>query len=203
VRVIDGSGEFFPRREVRPIAEDVERKITMNISTLKDQRPCRVSCLREAGERDFHLLARLYLLAWEHGCTAVEIAAKVEEIRPRIEEATRSGGAVLLAVRGGQPVGCAQLRRDRERLERFWWEGVAVHPDARGTGVARGLFHQAVRFARDEGSRVLRSETHEDNVPSIRMHERLGFRKVGVFESPFDGDRKIAFALDVGEKLHG
>lgn len=47
---------------------------------------------------------------------------------------------------------------------------------------------------RQRGAKCIRSETHIDNVTSIRYHEGMGFARGDVIVAP-DGDRIIPFRL--------
>lgn len=52
---------------------------------------------------------------------------------------------------------------------------LAVHPDARGQGVAAALIAAARRLALTEGLRSLRLEVRESNQAARRLYEREGF----------------------------
>ena len=56
---------------------------------------------------------------------------------------------------------------------------VAVHPDARGTGLGRALLHLADAAARDLGFREMRLNTHKDMPENVRLYARLGWREAG------------------------
>lgn len=57
---------------------------------------------------------------------------------------------------------------------------VYVHPDAHGKGVGRKLMQALVDHARnDENVHAVVATIEGDNVGSLRLHEKLGFREVG------------------------
>ena len=74
-------------------------------------------------------------------------------------------GYYILLFRAGSPAG---------RLY-----SLAVHQGARGAGFAKALLADAERLARRKRRHVLRLEVREDNLPAIRLYERLGYQPIG------------------------
>ena len=79
-------------------------------------------------------------------------------------------------------VGWAALSRVSERCV---YEGVAevsvyVASDARGRGVGRRLLEELVRASEDAGVWTLQAGIFPENTASIALHERCGFRVVGI-----------------------
>lgn len=73
----------------------------------------------------------------------------------------------------------AALRQDYvngcESSPVVYLEGVYVQPTQRQRGLARALIAQVAQWGREQGCRELASDAAIDNLPSQRMHERLGF----------------------------
>jgi ribosomal protein S18 acetylase RimI-like enzyme len=65
-----------------------------------------------------------------------------------------------------------------------WASGraLAVHPDARGHGVARTLLAAIERLARQAGAPVFAFHTASFMTDAIALYERLGFRRVPEFD---------------------
>ena len=65
-----------------------------------------------------------------------------------------------------------------------WASGraLAVHPAARGLGVARALIATGERLAQDGGSPVLAFHTHSYMTGAIALYEGLGYRRVPGFD---------------------
>lgn len=62
-------------------------------------------------------------------------------------------------------------------------EFTATHPAARGRGLALPLKLHAIRRAREEGLRVMRTNNHSRNAPMLAVNHRLGFTaRPGRFE---------------------
>lgn len=60
------------------------------------------------------------------------------------------------------------------------WESVYVSEAARGAGVGTRLLAQLVADAEAGGVWTLLAGVLADNVPSLALHRRLGFREIGV-----------------------
>ena len=76
--------------------------------------------------------------------------------------------------------------------------GYAFLPRGRGQGFATEAAAACVEFAGQEfGIRRLAAITAPENIPSIRVLEKLGFRNVGTVQFPDDGDICEHFLLDL------
>jgi GNAT superfamily N-acetyltransferase len=65
------------------------------------------------------------------------------------------------------------------------WAGgraLAVHPDARGHGVARALLASCERLAREAGAPVFAFHTASFMTKAIALYERLGYRRAPEFD---------------------
>jgi L-amino acid N-acyltransferase YncA len=61
-------------------------------------------------------------------------------------------------------------------------ESVYVAERARGRGVGRALLEAVIESARDGGLWTLQAGIFPDNLASLELHRRLGFREVGIRE---------------------
>jgi L-amino acid N-acyltransferase YncA len=92
--------------------------------------------------------------------------------------------ARFVAREDGRIVGWAALSPVSERCV---YEGVAevsvyVAADARGRGVGRRLLDELIRSSEDAGVWTLQAGIFPENAASIAVHEKCGFRVVGVRE---------------------
>ena len=99
------------------------------------------------------------------------------------DEAHRSD-CRLVARDGARMLGWAALSRVSERCA---YGGVAevsvyVANDARGRGVGRRLLEELVRASEEAGIWTLQAGIFPENVASLSIHQRCGFRVVGVRE---------------------
>jgi len=89
----------------------------------------------------------------------------------------------VVADRGGQIVAWASAGSYRNRPA---YAGVAEHSvyvarDARGTGAGRAALEGLIRAYAERGFWKIVSRIFPENTASIRLHERCGFRVVGVY----------------------
>jgi L-amino acid N-acyltransferase YncA len=66
---------------------------------------------------------------------------------------------------------------------------VYIHPDFGGLGFASKLMEKAIEESENNGIWTLQSSVFPENLASVKLHERFGFRKVGFREkiSKMDG----------------
>jgi len=84
----------------------------------------------------------------------------------------------------GHPVGWVALSSysDRCVYEGVAWESVYVAPDHQGRGVGRLLLEAMIPASEAAGIWTLQAGILPENVASLALHERCGFRRVGVRE---------------------
>lgn len=73
------------------------------------------------------------------------------------------------------------------RLERVW-----VREDLRGQGLQRRMLEVREAWGRRQGCAWARTYTHVDNVPSMRVLERAGYRVIKV--TTYGGEKYLRFA---------
>ena len=64
--------------------------------------------------------------------------------------------------------------------------GIAVHPDARGTGTGHALMNLLHGAARSQGADQVRLKVYETNVRALQLYQKMGYR----FEDR-DGDQLV------------
>lgn len=105
-------------------------------------------------------------------------------------------GEFTVAYEGDTLVGFGKLT---ELAPGEWWmEGLRVHPEHRGRGIARRLHHHAVDLAIRIGRGVVRLATNGQNKPVHKLCRETGFRRVAAYRlAEIDvakGDRPGHFA---------
>ncbi len=83
------------------------------------------------------------------------------------------GGRILMAVQGGQTVGCCALVRIA--ADEFEVAKMAVTEWRQGSGIGRRLLEWTIREAAAAGARRLYLETNSKLMPAIRLYESVGF----------------------------
>jgi GNAT superfamily N-acetyltransferase len=94
-------------------------------------------------------------------------------------------GALLVAEHQGRVVGLGRLSRIQP--EDWWLQGLRVHPDFEGRGVATQITEALLEAWQEKGSGAVRLATSSERLPVHRLCERLGFDKIGeytVFVAP-------------------
>jgi GNAT superfamily N-acetyltransferase len=91
-------------------------------------------------------------------------------------------GLLAIAEFGGIVVGLGKLSRIAPY--EWWLEGLRVHPDYEGRGIASHLHDYLLRFWLKNGGGAIRLVTASFRTPVHRICERTGFRKLGEF-TPF------------------
>lgn len=103
-------------------------------------------------------------------------------------------GALFLALRGDEPVGCVALRpldADAGEMKRLY-----VVPAARGIHLGEALARHAVEAARGLGYRELKLDTLPGMAAAQALYARLGFRDCAPYnDNPVDGVRFMALGL--------
>ena len=88
----------------------------------------------------------------------------------------------LVALSGGQVIGWAALSSVSERcVYAGVTEGsVYVAAAARGRGVGQALLEELIRRSEETGIWTIQAGIFPENEASVRLHERVGFRVVGL-----------------------
>ena len=90
----------------------------------------------------------------------------------------------LVAVEDGRIVGwvAASMTGDRCVYSGVAEHGVYVAPEASGRGVGRRLLESLIEATEARGIWTIQSGVFPENVASLSLHERCGFRVVGIRE---------------------
>lgn len=104
----------------------------------------------------------------------------VSEMAIRMERAQ----VWLVAECAGEPVGYAYASSHRERAAYRYAVDFAVYAEerARGRGIGRALYQRLIVECRDRGFHRAYGGISLPNAASVRLHEAVGFRPVGVYE---------------------
>ena len=72
---------------------------------------------------------------------------------------------------------------------------IAVHPDFRRKGIAAALIAELVRLLKERGSRILRLEVRESNLPAIALYKAMGFTQLGLRKNYYRNPKENALIL--------
>ncbi|MFT3768761.1 MAG: GNAT family N-acetyltransferase [Minicystis sp.] len=137
--------------------------------------------LRAADEDDFEAIAAIvnhYILhtpihfSYEV-VTAAELRSSWEEQRARYP--------MLVAEVDGEIAGFSKAGPFRERAAYAWITecGVYLRPERIGRGLGEGLYRPLLEILREQGYHSAIGGIALPNEASVKLHERLGFAKVG------------------------
>lgn len=115
--------------------------------------------------------------------TFEEVAVSAEEMAGRIEKTTASYPWIVLE-EDGEILGYAYVTNWRTRSAyRYSTEcTIYLHKDATGRGAGSKLFEALLNKVKEYDIHVVMAAITEANIPSVKLHERFGFKKVGYFE---------------------
>jgi len=140
--------------------------------------------IREVGPHDVAAITEIYAenvlndtASWEYD------PPDVEEMRRRLDAIVDGGYPYLVATSNGMVIGYSYASAYRTRIGyRYVVENsVYIHHAARGRGAGRMLMERLIHECTIRGYRQMVAVIGDSaNVASIRMHEVLGFRHVGL-----------------------
>jgi len=82
------------------------------------------------------------------------------------------------------------LRRKNGKKYRIY--SLAIHPDARGLGIAKQLLEYAEKVALEHNTHKISLEVHENNKSAIQLYEKQGYKKKGLRHNYYsDGSSAI------------
>ncbi|MFA7415344.1 MAG: N-acetyltransferase family protein [Rhizobium sp.] len=139
--------------------------------------------IRDAAEGDLAAIRDIYNHAVEH-TTAIwnEVLIDVDNRRAWMELRRAKGFPVLVAEKDGKVAGYASYGdwRAFDGYRHTVEHSVYVDKDCRGVGIGKLLLQALIEHARKGRVHVMIAAIEAENAPSIRLHEALGFRLVGI-----------------------
>jgi len=104
------------------------------------------------------------------------------EMRERIAK-TLATHPWLVHDEGGRILGYAYASKHRERAAYQWSADVScyVRPEARGRGIGKALYTELLRRLEAQGFRNAYAGIALPNDASVRLHESVGFKPIGVY----------------------
>ena len=136
--------------------------------------------IRSLTETDWPAVRTIYQLGIDTGDATYETRApETEALKVKFLPHSQ-----LVAEENGEIIGWAMLSAVSSRCV---YGGVAetsvyVHPAYHGRGVGNALLAELVSMSERQGYWTLQSQIFPENKASIALHERQGFRKVGIRE---------------------
>jgi L-amino acid N-acyltransferase YncA len=143
--------------------------------------------VRDARESDMPAVQAIYAHHVTHGTASFELEPPtLAQMLQRRADICANGLPYLVAEREGEVVGYgyATLYRPRPAYRFTVEDSVYVREGMAGFGIGHALLAAVIQQCIESGRRQMVAIIgNSENVASIRLHARLGFRQVGVFES--------------------
>lgn len=139
--------------------------------------------IRAAETKDcVELAALVNMSGYRHGTLRVPFHS-IEWMRKRLESASE-GVIQIVAEQDGAIVGTASLQRFEGRRQHAATVGLGIHDNFQGKGIGSALLAALVDTA-DNWLAVTRLElvVNADNAPAIRLYEKAGFEREGLFKA--------------------
>jgi phosphinothricin acetyltransferase len=107
----------------------------------------------------------------------------IADMEHKIESVAKLSMPFIVAEMGGDVVGYGYLStwRDKCAYETTMENTLYLREDSRGRGIGRSLLDEIVRLGAESGVREIIAviSDSDDAIPSIRLHEKAGFARVG------------------------
>jgi len=143
--------------------------------------------IRRASAADVPAIAALYGHHVRHGTASFELEAPSEQrVGERLEAAAARGLPYLVAELDGTVAGYAIANPYRPRPAYAWCleDSVYVAAERHGRGIGSTLLASLLERSADAGFRQMVAVIGDSaNTASVRLHEKLAFRHVGVLEN--------------------
>ena len=152
---------------------------------LKSSMPHDITFVRRTAETDLPAITAIYGEAVRAGAGSFELQAPdVAEMTRRWRNRVAKGYPHIVAIRDDAVIGYAYASRYRTSAAyRFLVEdSIYVAPDAQGAGVGRALLTELIKLCEELGYRQMIALIAGENASSVRLHDHLGFRQIGVIE---------------------
>lgn len=143
--------------------------------------------IRPALPADLNAITEIYGHHVRHGTASFETEPPAsEEMARRHAALAEQGYPYLVAERDGRVAGYAYASayRPRAAYGNTVENSIYLHPAAMGLGIASQLLAELIAACEARGFRQMMAVVGDSaNGPSIRLHQRHGFRLIGTLES--------------------
>jgi L-amino acid N-acyltransferase YncA len=143
--------------------------------------------IRSVATADIPAITRIYAHAVEHGTASFEIEPPdAAEMARRLQVLSAKRYPYIVAESAGEILGYAYAGAYRDRRAYDWCveDSIYVAPEFHRKGIGRLLLTHLVGAAEDLGFRQMLGVIGDSvNVASVAVHEAVGFRHIGTFQS--------------------
>jgi L-amino acid N-acyltransferase YncA len=138
--------------------------------------------IRSAAGRDIPAITEIYNQVILRSTATFDTVPKDHEERRAWLEGHAPEHPVLVAEENGEVLGWASLDpwSDRSAYSATVVDTLHVRENARGRGIGKALLAVLMDCAREKGIHTVMARIAGGNEASVRLHERFGFKPVGV-----------------------
>lgn len=112
---------------------------------------------------------------------------RLEKDRARFQERLKSDNVVVAVTRDGKVVGqCWLIKSESPKLSHVASVGIAVAKKYQKTGIGVALLTKVEDVARSMGIKKIEAEVVEQNIPSMSLFRKMGYREEGVRRKKFN-----------------
>jgi GNAT superfamily N-acetyltransferase len=152
-------------------------------------RPSSVPLVRDAVPADYPAIREVVIAAYRQYADLIDRDVFSPYLADLLDLETHAHhGRLLVAEEHGRILASGAFYPDASVQGVGWppgWAGgraLAVHPDARGHGVARAMIATVEQLAREAGAPVFAFHTASFMTKAIALYERLGYQRVPEFD---------------------
>lgn len=141
--------------------------------------------VRQTAEADLPAITAIYGEAVSAGAGSFELQAPdVAEMTRRWRNRVVKGYPHIVATSGDAVIGYAYVSRYRTSRAYYFLveDSIYVASGAQGSGVGRALLTELIKLCEGLSFRQMIALIAGENPSSVRLHEHLGFRQVGLIE---------------------
>jgi putative acetyltransferase len=150
--------------------------------------PVAISPIAASNAKSFH--SCLDTVARERRYLGSTEAPPIEKIEVFVGESIATDAVQFVALDGAQVVGWADILTPwQDTLSHRGTLGMGVLPEYRRQGIGEALLRACIEKAKSKDITRVELETRADNLPSIRLYEKIGFVQEAVKRNAmkFDG----------------
>ena len=152
-------------------------------------RPATALLVRDAVPADYPAIRKVVIASYRHYADLIALDVFSPYLADLLDLETHAyHGRLLVAEADGRIRASGAFYPDASVQGVGWppgWaggRGLAVHPDARGHGVARAMIATIERLAREAGAPVFAFHTASFMTDAIALYDRLGYQRVPEFD---------------------
>ncbi len=136
-------------------------------------------------ELNDYLESHINYPGWMKGIYPIREDAEVGVAEQNLFVATEEGkiaGTVILNQKPEEAYDLADWQNDLEYDDICVIHTLAIHPDFLHRGIGKEIMEYVLEYAEHMNRKAIRLDVYENNMPAIRLYEKMGFRYIGTVD---------------------